>query len=39
MRNVSLAAADQIYTISNLILVIGAVLSVAGTIGIIWSGG
>lgn len=38
MDNISLAAANSIYTISNLILVIGAVFTVAGTVGAIWSG-
>jgi hypothetical protein len=36
--NISLTAANTIYAISGVILVIGAVLTVVGTIGAIWSG-
>lgn len=39
MLNLSAAAANTIYAISGVLLVLGAVLTVIGTIGAIWSGG
>ncbi len=39
MFNISENAANLIYTISHIILVVGAVLALMGTIGAYWSGG
>jgi len=39
MFNVSEQAANLVYVIFNIILVLGAVLALVGTIGVFWSGG